>query len=120
MLGNGLSHFYYILKVCSNAARIYVHESIFDEFLEEVVKAAKKLRIGDTMDGRSQIGALISQDHFDKVTGFIDRAVGEVIVFFSFWRFELIDKKSCDTFKNEMSMGANCGHSNLCYSFNLI
>jgi len=64
-------------EVCSNAARVYVHESIFDEFLEKVVDATSRLRIGNTMDGRMEIGALISSEHLDKVTGFIDRAVAE-------------------------------------------
>ena len=51
---------------------------MYDEFLSNVVDATTKLRVGDTMDGRSQIGALISEDHLNKVTGFIERAVGEV------------------------------------------
>lgn len=64
--------------MCSNGARVFVHESIFDEFVEKVVAATAKLRIGDTMDGRAHIGALISKDHLNKVTGFIERAVDEV------------------------------------------
>lgn len=64
-------------EVCSNAARVFVHEAIFDEFVEKAVEATKKLRVGNTMDGRTQIGALISKDHLDKVSDFIERAVKE-------------------------------------------
>lgn len=40
--------------------------------------AVRNLVIGDTMDKTATIGALISQEHFDKVTGFIERAKQEV------------------------------------------
>ena len=66
--------------MCSNAARVFVHESIFDKFLKKCVEATERLRIGNTMDGRTQIGALISDGHLEKVSGFIERAVKEVIV----------------------------------------
>jgi len=64
-------------EVCSNAARVYVHESIYEEFLSKVVNACQKMIIGDTMSARVKIGALISKEHLEKVQGFIDRAVGE-------------------------------------------
>lgn len=68
----------YTLKVCSNAARVYVHESIFDKFIEKVVDATKNLCVEDTFNSRAVIGALISKEHLEKVEGFIQRAVGEV------------------------------------------
>jgi len=64
-------------EVCSNAARVFVHEAIYEKFVEKAVAATKKLRVGNTMDGRTQIGALISEEHLAKVTGFIERAVKE-------------------------------------------
>lgn len=64
-------------EVCSNAARIYVHESIFEEYVDLVVAATKNLRLGDPKNGRSQLGALISSEHRDKVEGFIQRAKDE-------------------------------------------
>lgn len=66
--------------MCSNAARVFVHESIYDKFVEKAVDATKKLRVGNTMDGRTQIGALISKEHLAKVQGFIERAAGEVVI----------------------------------------
>jgi len=64
-------------EVCSNAARVYVHEDIFDEFLKKTEHAVRNLKIGDTMDKSATIGALITQEHYDKVTGFIERAKKE-------------------------------------------
>ncbi|XP_047135173.1 4-trimethylaminobutyraldehyde dehydrogenase [Hydra vulgaris] len=64
-------------EACSNGTRVYVHESILDSFLEKVVEATRNLNIGDTMDARTHIGALISLEHLEKVQGFINRAVSE-------------------------------------------
>lgn len=64
--------------MCSNAARVYVHENIYEEFLKRTEKAVRDLKIGDTMDKTATIGALINQDHFNKVSGFIERAKKEV------------------------------------------
>ena len=57
---------------------MYVHEDIFDEFLKKTEHAVRNLKIGDTMDKSATIGALISQDHYYKVAGFIERAKKEV------------------------------------------
>lgn len=67
-----------IIQVCSNGARVYVHENIFDEFMEKIEVAVRKLRVGDTMDSTAQIGALISKEHFEKVSKFVEGAKQEV------------------------------------------
>ena len=46
--------------------------------MAKVETAVRNLKIGDTMDENMTIGALISDDHFEKVTGFIERAKAEV------------------------------------------
>lgn len=49
-------------------SRIYVERSIYPEFLERFVAAAKKWRTGDPCDGGINNGALISKEHLEKVT----------------------------------------------------
>jgi len=46
--------------------------------MDKVETAVRNLKIGDTMDEKMTIGALISKEHFEKVTGFIERAKTEV------------------------------------------
>lgn len=48
-------------------SRIYVERSIYPEFLERFVAAARKWRTGDPSDGANNNGALISKEHLEKV-----------------------------------------------------
>eukprot|EP00795_Rhopilema_esculentum_P010578 gene10578-19313_t len=64
-------------QVCSNAARVYVQRPIFDEFLEKIVKKVNNITVGDPLKPSSQMGALISEEHLQKVLGYVDVAKKE-------------------------------------------
>jgi len=68
-----LSNFYSNGEVCSNGTRVFVHEKIHDQFLQKLVSRVSKLRIGDPMDPETDIGALITEKHLQKVLGFVER-----------------------------------------------
>jgi betaine-aldehyde dehydrogenase len=68
MLGN----FYTQGEVCSNGTRVYVQKTIKKEFLKRLVEKTKRLIIGDPADERTEVGALISEDHLKKVLFYID------------------------------------------------
>lgn len=61
-------------EICLCGSRIFVERSIHDEFVERFAAATKKLRIGDPLDDATDIGALISEAHLQKVMGYIDLA----------------------------------------------
>ncbi len=48
-------------QVCSAIKRLFVHENIYDEFLDKFVKKVKSLVVGDPMDDTTDIGTLISE-----------------------------------------------------------
>ncbi len=48
-------------QVCVSTERIYVHESIFDEFLRRFVDRARGLRIGAALDYSIEMGSLTSE-----------------------------------------------------------
>ncbi|KAE9550855.1 hypothetical protein FO519_005936 [Halicephalobus sp. NKZ332] len=65
-------------EICLCTERLYVHSSIFDKFLEKFVEASKKVWItGDPKDPSSNIGALVSKQHFDKVNSYYELAKKE-------------------------------------------
>jgi aminomuconate-semialdehyde/2-hydroxymuconate-6-semialdehyde dehydrogenase len=64
-------------EICLCGSRIFVERSIHDEFVERFAAATKKLRIGDPLDDATDIGALISEAHLQKVMGYIDLAAKE-------------------------------------------
>jgi len=68
-----LGNFYSAGEVCSNGTRVFVHRSIRAAFVERLRARAAALRVGDPLDPRTQVGALISAEHMEKVLGFIAR-----------------------------------------------
>ncbi|WP_028469250.1 betaine-aldehyde dehydrogenase [Neptunomonas japonica] len=67
-----LANFYTQGEVCTNGTRVFVHDSIYDEFVSKVVERTERMVIGDPTDLNTQVGALISEEHMHKVLGFID------------------------------------------------
>ena len=70
--GAMMANFYTQGEICSNGTRVYVAESIKDKFLEKLVDKTRKMTIGDPMKMNTQVGALISREHFEKVMGYIE------------------------------------------------
>ncbi len=69
-----LANFYTQGEVCTNGTRVFVQSSIYDHFLEKVCERSKKIKIGDPMNLETQMGALISSKHLNKVLSYIDKA----------------------------------------------
>ena len=72
-----LANFYSAGEVCSNGTRVFVHRSVKDEFLRRLKVRVEAMRIGDPMDPATQVGALISEAHMEKVLGYIARGRSE-------------------------------------------
>jgi betaine-aldehyde dehydrogenase len=68
-----LGNFYSAGEVCSNGTRVFVHKSLRSAFIERLRARAEAMKIGDPLDPATQVGALISQEHMEKVLGFIAR-----------------------------------------------
>ena len=71
--GAMLANFYTQGEVCTNGTRVFVHDAIYDEFLTRLTERTEKLIIGDPMNMQTQIGALISSEHMNKVLDFIEQ-----------------------------------------------
>ncbi|CAM2928396.1 aldehyde dehydrogenase [Vibrio rarus] len=63
--------FYNQGEVCVAATRLLVHESIKDRFVDKVISAAQSFMPKDPMDTSSAMGALIDQQHKEKVLEYI-------------------------------------------------
>ncbi|WP_148572646.1 aldehyde dehydrogenase [Nocardioides caldifontis] len=62
-------------QVCLGAFRVLVADSIAAEFTERVLEKAKQVVQGDPRDEATDISALVSRVHFDRVRGFVERAI---------------------------------------------
>jgi acyl-CoA reductase-like NAD-dependent aldehyde dehydrogenase len=61
-------------QVCLAGTRILVEKSIEHGFLAKVREAASQMTVGDPRDKDTRVGPLITQEHFDRVAGFVERA----------------------------------------------
>jgi betaine-aldehyde dehydrogenase len=62
---------------CTAATRAYVQRPLFDDFVRGVADLMASVRIGDTMDLRTDLGALSSLRQLERVQGFVRRAEAE-------------------------------------------
>ena len=54
-------------QVCTSAERFYVHQNVYDDFVDLVVDETKKLVIGDPMEDATDVGPLVRGVQRDKV-----------------------------------------------------
>ncbi len=59
-------------EVCCAGSRLFLEEKVHDVFLDKLKAHAEKLVVGDPMDPKTQMGAQVSKEQFDKILGFID------------------------------------------------
>ncbi|XP_038162767.1 aldehyde dehydrogenase family 1 member A3 isoform X2 [Cyprinodon tularosa] len=64
--------FYNQGQCCTAASRVFVQESIYEEFVRLSVEKAKKIVIGDPLDPRTTHGPQIDQRQFDKIMDLIE------------------------------------------------
>ncbi len=64
-------------EICLCGSRIFVEETIYDTFRDAFVERTQFLNVGDPNDEKTDMGALISKGHLEKVTGYIGLAKNE-------------------------------------------
>lgn len=69
-------------QTCTAATRIIVERSVHEELLSKIKEIANRIIIGDPINEETNVGPLISKMQYDKVMGYIKRAVdrGEKMV----------------------------------------
>ena len=72
-----LANFYSAGEVCSNGTRVFVHKSVKKAFIDKLVDRVGRMSVGDPLDPKTQVGALISAEHMEKVLGYIAKGKSE-------------------------------------------
>jgi betaine-aldehyde dehydrogenase len=67
--------FMYSGQTCTAPKRIYIHESIYDEFLAMFVDRVKRLRVGDPKDERTDVSPVVSDLAVERIKAQIEDAV---------------------------------------------
>ncbi|MBT2681478.1 aldehyde dehydrogenase [Bacillus sp. ISL-35] len=67
--------FYNTGQSCEARSRLYVHEDVYDEFIEKFVAKTKQLKLGNPFDKETHVGAVISEDQLNVIDGYVKSAV---------------------------------------------
>jgi len=61
-------------QICLCGSRVYIQESIYEQFKQELVNRTRLLMPGDPISDQTDMGALVSEPHLIKVMGHIEKA----------------------------------------------
>jgi len=64
-------------QICLCGSRIFVEESIYEKFKTDFIKKVSELKVGNPSEENTNIGALVSKAHLEKVISYIDLAESE-------------------------------------------
>ncbi|WP_062053068.1 aldehyde dehydrogenase [Aquimarina longa] len=64
-------------QICLCGSRIFIERTIYDQFKKDFIKKTKALKIGEPLNKETNIGALVSKSHLEKVKSYIDIAEQE-------------------------------------------
>lgn len=59
-------------QICIALKRIFVHEKIFDEFKEAMIKATETLKVGEGNEADVFLGPIQNEMQYDRVKGFFE------------------------------------------------
>lgn len=64
-------------QICLCASRLYIERPLFEKFKQALVAKAQALQPEDPLIQSSQMGAIVSKDHLEKILGYIELAKNE-------------------------------------------
>ena len=60
-------------QCCVSGSRLIIEASIADEFKAKLIKKLSKVKIGDPLDPDTQMGAIVTPQHFNKILDYIEK-----------------------------------------------
>ena len=66
-----LANFYTQGEICSNGTRVFVERSLHNAFIDRLLARTERMVVGDPLDPATQVGALISQQHMERVLAYV-------------------------------------------------
>ncbi len=66
--------FSYAGQICISVQRVWIHEEIWDNFMNKFLERTKSLKVGNPMDESTDIGPLIDDESAKRVKSWLDEA----------------------------------------------
>ncbi|WP_026690060.1 aldehyde dehydrogenase family protein [Alteribacter aurantiacus] len=69
--------FYNTGQSCEARSRLFIHEDVYDTFMEKFVAKTKQLQLGDPMNKGTHLGSIINQKQVDVIDSYVKKAVAD-------------------------------------------
>lgn len=64
-------------QICLCGSRIFVEEKIYEQFKEDFVAATKRLKVGSPLEKGTDVGAIVSKPHLEKILSHVNDAANQ-------------------------------------------
>ena len=64
-------------EICLCGSRIFVERPVYEQFKRDFAEQVSALKVGDPLDADTDVGAIVSKQHFDKIMSYIELAKEE-------------------------------------------
>ncbi|APG86293.1 aldehyde dehydrogenase DhaS [Sinorhizobium americanum CCGM7] len=64
-------------ECCNAGSRLVLHRDIVEEVTARIAALSAKVKVGDPLDPETQVGAIITPQHLEKIAGYVTAAAGE-------------------------------------------
>lgn len=64
-------------EICLCGSRIFVERPMYEQFKGDFVSRTASLKVGDPLEADTNVGAIVSKSHFDKIMSYVDLAQQE-------------------------------------------
>ena len=64
-------------EICLCGSRIFVERPLYERFKKDFVERVSRLKVGDPLEPDTDVGAIVSMQHFDKIMSYVELAQTE-------------------------------------------
>ena len=61
-------------EICLCGSRIFIERPMYEQFKGDFISRVRALKVGDPLDADTDVGAIVSKQHFEKIMSYIDLA----------------------------------------------
>lgn len=64
-------------QICLCGSRIFVERPLYEKFKKDFIEKTKQLQVGNPLDEKTRVGAIVSKPHYEKILSYIKLAQEE-------------------------------------------
>jgi betaine-aldehyde dehydrogenase len=59
-------------ECCNSGSRVLLHRDLGTDFVSRIIDRARQVKVGDPLDEKTKVGAIINEEQFDKILGYVE------------------------------------------------